>query len=30
MYYVDNWSLSHDAVICAKTVRVVLSGRGAA
>jgi exopolysaccharide biosynthesis polyprenyl glycosylphosphotransferase len=30
MYYVDNWSLRHDAVICAKTVRVVVSGRGAA
>ncbi len=30
LYYVDNWSLRHDAVICAKTVRVVMSGRGAA
>ncbi|MET0910261.1 MAG: sugar transferase [Ilumatobacteraceae bacterium] len=30
LYYVDNWSLRHDAVICAKTVRVVVSGRGAA
>lgn len=30
MYYVDNWSLRHDAIICAKTVRVVMSGRGAA
>lgn len=30
MYYVDNWSLRHDAMICAKTVRVVMSGSGAA
>jgi exopolysaccharide biosynthesis polyprenyl glycosylphosphotransferase len=30
LYYVDNWSLAHDLRICAKTVRVVLSGRGAA
>jgi exopolysaccharide biosynthesis polyprenyl glycosylphosphotransferase len=30
LYYVDNWSLRHDAVICAKTFRVVMSGRGAA
>ena len=30
LYYVDNWSLRHDAVICLKTVRVVVSGRGAA
>jgi exopolysaccharide biosynthesis polyprenyl glycosylphosphotransferase len=30
LYYVDNWSLRHDALICARTVRVVLSGRGAA
>ena len=30
LYYVDNWSLSHDIRICAKTVGVVLSGRGAA
>jgi lipopolysaccharide/colanic/teichoic acid biosynthesis glycosyltransferase len=30
LYYVDNWSLTHDLRICAKTVGVVLSGRGAA
>ena len=30
LYYVDNWSLTHDIRICAKTVGVVLSGRGAA
>jgi lipopolysaccharide/colanic/teichoic acid biosynthesis glycosyltransferase len=30
LYYVDNWSLGHDLRICAKTVRVVLTGRGAA
>ncbi len=30
LYYVDNWSLRHDAEICARTVRVVMSGRGAA
>jgi exopolysaccharide biosynthesis polyprenyl glycosylphosphotransferase len=30
LYYVDNWSLGHDAAICLKTVRVVLTGRGAA
>ena len=30
LYYVDNWSLTHDVRICAKTVGVVLSGRGAA
>jgi exopolysaccharide biosynthesis polyprenyl glycosylphosphotransferase len=30
LYYVDNWSLSHDVRICAKTVRVVLTGHGAA
>ncbi len=30
LYYVDNWSLRHDAAICAKTVRVVMTGRGAA
>jgi exopolysaccharide biosynthesis polyprenyl glycosylphosphotransferase len=30
LYYVDNWSLTHDLRICAKTFGVVLSGRGAA
>ena len=30
LYYVDNWSLTHDVRICAKTVGVVLSSRGAA
>ena len=30
LYYVDNWSLTHDIRICAKTVGVVLSGHGAA
>lgn len=30
LYYVDNWSLKHDAQICARTVKVVLTGRGAA
>ncbi len=30
LYYVDNWSLSHDLRICAKTVGVVLTGKGAA
>ena len=30
LYYVDNWSLTHDVRICAKTVAVVLSSRGAA
>jgi lipopolysaccharide/colanic/teichoic acid biosynthesis glycosyltransferase len=30
LYYVDNWSLTHDVRICAKTVKVVLSRRGAA
>jgi exopolysaccharide biosynthesis polyprenyl glycosylphosphotransferase len=30
LYYVDNWSISHDLRICAKTVGVVLTGRGAA
>jgi exopolysaccharide biosynthesis polyprenyl glycosylphosphotransferase len=30
LYYVDNWSLVHDLRICAKTVGVVLLGRGAA
>jgi exopolysaccharide biosynthesis polyprenyl glycosylphosphotransferase len=29
LYYVDNWRLSHDLTICARTVRVVLTGRGA-
>jgi lipopolysaccharide/colanic/teichoic acid biosynthesis glycosyltransferase len=29
LYYVDNWSLAHDLRICAKTFRVVLTGRGA-
>jgi len=29
LYYVHNWSLSHDLRICTKTVKVVLSGRGA-
>ncbi|MFK8026173.1 MAG: sugar transferase [Ilumatobacter sp.] len=29
LYYVDNWSLAHDLLICAKTVRVVLTGSGA-
>ena len=29
LYYVDNWSLWHDVWICLKTVRVVLTGRGA-
>ena len=30
LYYVDNWSLTHDLRICARTVGVVLTGRGAA
>ena len=30
LYYVDNWSLGHDMRICARTVGVVLTGRGAA
>ena len=30
LYYVDNWSLAHDLRICARTVGVVLTGRGAA
>jgi exopolysaccharide biosynthesis polyprenyl glycosylphosphotransferase len=30
LYYVDNWSLGHDVRICARTIRVVLTGRGAA
>jgi exopolysaccharide biosynthesis polyprenyl glycosylphosphotransferase len=29
LYYVDNWSLTHDLRICAKTVGVVLTGKGA-
>ncbi|QNN53953.1 sugar transferase [Nocardioides mesophilus] len=29
LYYVDNWSISQDAVILWKTVRVVLTGSGA-
>ena len=29
LYYVDNWSLTHDLVILWKTVRVVLTGSGA-
>ncbi len=28
--YVDNWSLAHDVEICLRTIRVVLTGRGAA
>jgi exopolysaccharide biosynthesis polyprenyl glycosylphosphotransferase len=30
LYYVDNWSLAHDLRICRKTVRVILTGHGAA
>jgi lipopolysaccharide/colanic/teichoic acid biosynthesis glycosyltransferase len=30
LYYVDNWSLAHDLRICARTVGIVLTGRGAA
>ena len=30
LYYVDNWTLAHDVRICARTVGVVLTGRGAA
>lgn len=30
LYYVDNWSLAHDLRICLRTIRVVLTGRGAA
>ena len=30
LYYVDNWSLLHDLLICIQTFGVVLSGRGAA
>lgn len=29
LYYVDNWSLAHDLIICLRTVPVVLSGSGA-
>lgn len=29
LYYVDNWSLRHDLMICLKTVGVVLAARGA-
>jgi lipopolysaccharide/colanic/teichoic acid biosynthesis glycosyltransferase len=29
LYYVDNWSLAHDLRICLRTIRVVLTGRGA-
>jgi exopolysaccharide biosynthesis polyprenyl glycosylphosphotransferase len=29
LYYVDNWSLVHDVRICARTVSIVLNGRGA-
>lgn len=29
LYYVDNWSLLHDLMICTKTVSVVLRARGA-
>lgn len=29
-YYVDNWSLSHDLLICLRTIPTVISGRGAA
>jgi exopolysaccharide biosynthesis polyprenyl glycosylphosphotransferase len=29
LYYVDNWSLKHDLMICLRTVPVVLVGRGA-
>jgi lipopolysaccharide/colanic/teichoic acid biosynthesis glycosyltransferase len=29
LYYVDNWSLSHDLEILFKTARVVLTGHGA-
>lgn len=29
LYYVDNWSLLHDLKICARTIGVVLTGRGA-
>jgi exopolysaccharide biosynthesis polyprenyl glycosylphosphotransferase len=29
LYYVDNWSLAHDVRICARTIGVVLTRRGA-
>jgi lipopolysaccharide/colanic/teichoic acid biosynthesis glycosyltransferase len=29
LYYVDNWSLTHDVKILLKTIVVVLAGRGA-
>jgi exopolysaccharide biosynthesis polyprenyl glycosylphosphotransferase len=29
LYYVDNWSLTHDLMICLRTVPVVVGGRGA-
>jgi exopolysaccharide biosynthesis polyprenyl glycosylphosphotransferase len=29
LYYVDNWSITHDVRICARTVGAVLGGRGA-
>jgi lipopolysaccharide/colanic/teichoic acid biosynthesis glycosyltransferase len=29
LYYVDNWSLTHDVKILLKTVMVVVAGRGA-
>lgn len=29
LYYVDNWSLAHDLRICARTISVVLTGKGA-
>ena len=29
LYYVDNWSLRHDLMICARTIVVVLAGTGA-
>ncbi len=30
LYYVDNWSLTHDIRICVKTLGAVVSGRGVA
>ena len=29
LYYVDNWSLRHDMMICLRTIPVVIGGRGA-
>ena len=29
LFYVDNWSLKHDLMICLRTVPVVIGGRGA-